>query len=199
MLLHIPFFHVVSSHVYMFNVAYFTPIYSFEIFYFALLCPLSLAMAFASSHIFAVHFLKWSNAMCERKNQQRASVIASIVQTMYFICLCVSFVPSIGTSAHTLCLHHKHCWTKPTTNKSASEKLYDEQKMGALPRESISERGRLGMTLLATVLCWLFICVLIFFKRNSLCMYVQCTASRVSLPSFLHLSDASLCVPYHKK
>lgn len=148
----------------------------------------------------------WNEAMrCVReKNQQRASVIASIVQTMYFICLCVSFVPSIGTSAHTLCLHHQHCWTKPTTNKSASEKLHDEQKMGALPRESISERGRLGMTLLATVLCWLFICVLIFFKRNSLCMYVQLYSARplgsLYLPfSIYRMHLCVYCVPYHKR
>lgn len=145
----------------------------------------------------------WNEATrCEREsektNWERVWLQASCKQcTLFaFVCACVSFGPSICTSAHTLCLHHQHCWTKPTTNKRPSENLDDEQKMGTVLKEKEIETR---MTLLATVLLTLYLCVnsvFFFSRRNSLCM---CTVHTEWCTAFYRFSFRCIFVMVHTR
>lgn len=116
-------------------------------FFLSRLCSRSLVMERWYLQVYTCIFFSQNEAKRwgreREKSQLWANVIASIVQTMYFICFCVQQHWACPLALqHTLCLHHQHCWTmfslhtmqqkkneqRSTTNKKTSEKLDDEQK-----------------------------------------------------------------------
>lgn len=133
-------------------------------------------IAFASLHIYAC-ILKWSNDEREReKNQLWECDCKHSANNVLYLLFCVVRLRPLAlqrfVSATTVNFVSMHSMQNKTTNKITavddSVELDDEEK-----KNNIVERLR--MTLLATMLLTLYLCVISFCKKkkNSLCICAQ--------------------------